>query len=443
MTEHAICFQCIKDEHLREIVESKGEPLKCEVCGGKDANAFTYSQLGEELQLVIREHFHQGPTVKKFYDDDKEGWEQEGDSLAYVVQMVLGQDVEEEGKLVSAVIAAEHYYPGDGEDAFYDDTSLYVRRKATPHELTAEWQYLQEELAHRRRFFSESARVLFNRLFDGVPQLEVWDAEADAWAPVVYELPVGTHVSRARVVKSESQLRDIVNHPSRELGAPPAALSVSVRMNPNGIVVFYAAMDRETCLAEMRPPLGGRVLAGTFRTTLPIRVLDFRRLEKARLAELSYFDPQFASERERAVFLRRLHALISRPVIPGREDDYLITQTLSEYLAHIHQPLLDGVLFRSVQRAGGTNIVLFGRDGFEVGAQPDGDLAELPFPLLGAMMDSASPTLEFPVEFVQNSAKLFITRAIEYEHHEAWFSVHEGHVFVHDDDGDEGFDEDD
>ena len=76
MTEHAICFQCIEDEHLREIVESKGEPLKCEVCGEEDVNAFTYSQLGEELQPVIREHLHQGPTVKMFYDDDKEGWEQ-------------------------------------------------------------------------------------------------------------------------------------------------------------------------------------------------------------------------------------------------------------------------------------------------------------------------------------------------------------------------------
>lgn len=441
MTDHAICFQCIEDEHLREIVESGGEPLKCEVCGGQDANAFTYSQLGEELQSVIREHFHQGPTVKKFYDDDNEGWEQEGDSLAYVVQMVLGQDVKDEGELVSAVIAAENYYPGDGGDAFYDNTSLYVRRKAMPHELTAEWQYLQEELAHRRRFFSESARVLFNRLFEGVPQLEVWNEEVDAWAPVVCELPAGTQLSRARVVKSESQLRDIVNHPSRELGAPPPALSVSGRMNPNGIVVFYAAMDRETCLAEMRPPLGGRVLVGTFRTTVPIRVLDFRRLEKSRLAELSYFDPQFASERERAVFLRHLHALISQPVIPGREEDYLITQTLAEYLAHIHQPLLDGVLFRSVQRAGGTNIVLFGSDGFEVGAQAVGDLAELPFPLLSPTMDSATPTLQFPVEFVPDSAKLFITRAIEYEHHEAWFSVHEDHVFVHIDDGDDDFDE--
>lgn len=442
MTDHAICYQCIEDELLREIVESEGEPLTCEVCGSEEANAFTYEQLGEQLEPIIREHFHQGPTVKMFYDDDREGWEQQGDTLAYVAQMVLGQDVKHEHDLVRAVIAAEDYYQGDGGDAFFDNTSLYVRRKATPHELTHEWLHLQEELAHRRRFFSASAQFLFSKLFEGVEELEVWDAEADTWQPVLRHVPTGTAVFRAREVKSEAKLRDIVQHPVRELGAPPPVLSTGGRMNANGIVVFYAAMDQESCLAEMRPPLGSKVLIGEFRTTRPLRVLDFQRLEQARPSELSYFDPQFASERERAIFLRRLHSLISRPVVPGREHDYLITQTMAEYLAHVHQPALDGVMFRSVQRAGGVNIVLFGRDGFEVAAQPQGGAAD-PVPiLLLPLPDPATPTLEFPAEFVAESAKLFVTRSIEYQHHEVWFNVHEGDVFVHDDAGVEDLDDD-
>ena len=92
------------------------------------------------------------------------------------------------------------------------------------------------------------------------------------------------------------------------------------------------------------------MLVGRFRTTQALRVLDFRRLEAARLAELSYFDSTHAEQRERAVFLRRLHGRISRPVVPGHEDEYLITQTLTEYLAHVHLPAFDGVIFQSVQR---------------------------------------------------------------------------------------------
>jgi hypothetical protein len=171
-------------------------------------------------------------------------------------------------------------------------------------------------------------------------------------------------------------------------------------------------------------------------------VLDFRRLEKARLAELSYFDPRFASERERAVFLRRLHGLISRPVVPGREDDYLITQTMSEYLAHVHRPTLDGVMFGSVQRDGGTNIVLFGRDGYEPVTPAADGVVDLP--LLGPVPfgQEAKPTQEFPVNFVAESAKLFITRAIGYEHDEVHFSVDRERVFVHDDHDGEEFDGD-
>lgn len=341
-----------------------------------------------------------------------------------------------------AVIAAEDYYPGDGDDAFFDETSLYVRRKATPHELTHEWQHLQEDLAHRRRFFSASAQILFNKLFESVEELEVWDAETDTRQPVLRDVPTVTAVFRAREVKSEAQLRDIVQHPARELGAPQPGLSTGGRMNANGIVVFYAAMDRETCLAEMRPPLGGKVLIGEFRTTQPLRVLDFQRLEQARPSELSYFDPQLASERERAVFLRRLHALISRPVVPGRELDYLITQTMAEYLGRVHQPALDGVMFRSVQRAGGVNIVLFGRDGFEVAAPPQGETADpvpmLPLPLPGP----AAPASSFRPSSSPTSAKLLVTRSIEYQHHEAWFTVHEGDVLVHDDAGVEDIDDD-
>ena len=208
-------------------------------------------------------------------------------------------------------------------------------------------------------------------------------------------------------------------------------------MNAAGVAVFYGALDSDTCLAEMRPALGGRVLVGEFRTTRPLRVLDFRRLEGARLAELSYFDSKYGEQRERAVFLRRLHGLISRPVVPGHEDEYLITQTLTEYLAHVHRPTFDGVIFQSVQRQGGANLVLFGRDGFEQLIDiAEGNADKLP--LFTPPLPEGEPKqiLLFPVEHVTNSAKLYVTRSIEYSHHELHFSVDEKYLFVHDHDED-------
>lgn len=432
MSEHAICCKCIKDEVLRAKVESEGEPLVCESCGDEHNNAFSYERLGEELELVVREHFQFGSSVRKFYDDDEEGWEQDGEMLSNIIQTVLGQDVDDPDALVSALMDAEDYWPGDGEEAFYDDTQLYVTRKATPHGWMAEWHYLEDELAHRRRFFSVTARDLFDRLLEGVADLKFFNKDTDQWLPVVNELPVGTDVLRARVVRSDSELRTFVETPSRELGAPPPEKVPAGRMNPAGIAVFYAALDSDTCLAEMRPALGGRVLVGEFRTVQVLRILDFRRLEAARLAELSYFDPKYAEQRERAVFLRQLHRLISRPVAPGHEDEYLIAQTLTEYLAHVHRPTFDGVIFQSVQRQGGANVVLFVRDGLEPVIQIVEDNA-VKLPLFTPLLPGDEPrqVLHFPVEYVSNSAKLYVTRSIEYSHHELHFSVDEKHLFVY------------
>ena len=109
----------------------------------------------------------------------------------------------------------------------------------------------------------------------------------------------------------------------------------------------------------MRPALGGDTALVELQTTKPLRMLDFTRLQKSHGEGLSYFQPNFTEEVERRAFLRRLHTLISQPVVPGREADYLITQTMAEYLAHVHQEPFDGILFKSVQRAGGINVVLF------------------------------------------------------------------------------------
>ncbi len=316
-------------------------------------------------------------------------------------------------------------------------TSNHNEAKATPHAWMAQWHYLRDELAHRRRFFSNGARELFDSLLEGVTDLKFFDQDTDHWLPVVNELPVGTEVLRARVVRSDSELREFVETPSRELGAPPPEKAPTGRMNAAGIAVFYGALDSDTCLAEMRPALGGRVLVGEFRTTHALRVLDFTRLEAARLAELSYFDSKYAEQRERAVFLRRLHGLISRPVVPGHEDEYLITQTLTEYLAHVHRPSFDGVIFESVQREGGANIVLFGRDGLEQVIDIPEDNADK-LPLFTPPLPGGEPmqVLLFPAEYVTDSAKLYVTRSIEYSHHDLHFSVDEKHLFVYEYDKD-------
>lgn len=101
-------------------------------------------------------------------------------------------------------------------------------------------------------------------------------------------------------------------------------------------------------------------MSGRFRLTRSVRLLDFIALDKAYEASpLSQFDPSYAEQMGRRIFLETLHSKITVPVLSNQEHEYLATQVMAEYLATQIDPPLDGVLFASAQGRKGTNLTLF------------------------------------------------------------------------------------
>ena len=133
-------------------------------------------------------------------------------------------------------------------------------------------------------------------------------------------------------------------------------------MNSAGIPVFYGAQERKICVAEVRPPVGGRVVTGKFELIRNVRLLDLDRLARA-FVETSHFDERYTEHYARYAFLRQLVAEITAPVLPQEETkEYLPTQVIADFLAFKACPKLDGILFRSSQTEGnGQNVVLFNR----------------------------------------------------------------------------------
>jgi hypothetical protein len=144
----------------------------------------------------------------------------------------------------------------------------------------------------------------------------------------------------------------------------------------------------------MRPPLGGTTAVIALKTTKILRLLNFKRLSKC-YGQLSYFQPNYADELERFKFLRFLERRISKPIVPGDEAEYLITQTMTEYLAHIDLNSFDGIIFSSAQRSEAINVVLFPHQGSEY-----------------------LPAAHFPIAYVDESLKFFETKTISYTHQE-------------------------
>ncbi|EML1597276.1 RES family NAD+ phosphorylase [Burkholderia cenocepacia] len=386
-----ICSECFEDSHLRDMVRREGVIGKCRKCE-EWREGISTERLGQILAPILREVVRPGEIVP-FYDGGKIRTRQHGDSIAEWVYEVLGQALDFEHEIVDAIIATDVWNPRRGGEPFWNDDQNYERIPPISDDYLEKWRGVLLDVKHQRRFFSEMAGQFFTELFDGVESMYVPSGRRRL--RVVKHLAKGTRLFRARVVTSGSKLREMIEDPLKHIGPPPLSDARSGRMNAEGISVFYGASERDTCLAEMRPSRGNDIALIELETTRKLRILDFCRLDGARMAKsLSYFQQDFKPQRARRQFLRILHTLIAQPVTSGREGDYLITQTMAEYLSHVARPRFDGIIFQSTQRTGGKNIVLF----------PN------------AMVDADGAPQGLPLTLVDNEVHLYKTQAITYSH---------------------------
>ena len=269
-TRHAICIRCISDKHLQDIVKAEGTIRNCTECNRDTSPAFTAEELGRTLEPVLRQRLEWAEDT---------GWSDSGDTLEYFVNEFLAQDVEFVESIVEAVIDAENVWPPDGEEPFFDETYNYVRRNIYPDELTRQWNAVQKELQHSRRYFSSTSKSFFSHLFENIDHLQ---ARIDfELGNVVCETPSGTTVYRARECLSPSTLQEVFMDPLANAGPPPPEKSHAGRMNAEGVTVLYAALEVDTAISELRPPLGADTIVIRLSTTTDLRLLDFRRLENA------------------------------------------------------------------------------------------------------------------------------------------------------------------
>jgi hypothetical protein len=100
--------------------------------------------------------------------------------------------------------------------------------------------------------------------------MKSWNEKAKQEESVVCDFPEGSKLYRARTCDSSSRLNEFYTQPFKK-GPPPAEQARAGRMNVEGVVVFYGATDPDTCLAEMRPALGGDTALIELRTTKSLR----------------------------------------------------------------------------------------------------------------------------------------------------------------------------
>jgi hypothetical protein len=391
-----ICSACIENKHLKRRISDEGEPGRCSECNRRRKSTVGIMDFGKWLEPVLANCLCPGDEMPFFHsDDDSPDYQQEGEELEEHIPEILGQTMEINEEIARAVRDAEIVDYREGGTPLFDDGVCYVRRLASTRRLDSLWERIEEELKYRKRFFNTEAKSFFDAIFFDIDTSKAHSKQTGKLSSVIRILRTGSTIFRARIC-TDNHVKDTIQAgPWKHVGPPPRSLASEGRMNGKGVVMFYGAMDRSTCIAELRPPLQAKIAVIQVKIQRNLRLLDFTRLENCRLPKLDYFQPDYQSEVDKFFFRLSLGKRISQPVTPGEEHNYLVTQTMAEYLAFIHMRPLDGILFRSSQMKGGKNVVLFSKATF--------------------LTEDNEP--EFSVGYVAKSLEFHSVDAVRYRHH--------------------------
>ncbi|MBM3302745.1 MAG: RES family NAD+ phosphorylase [Deltaproteobacteria bacterium] len=141
-----------------------------------------------------------------------------------------------------------------------------------------------------------------------------------------------------------------------KMSAPPEDIVKAGRVNPPGIPMLYAAMEKDTAVTEVRPEKGANVTIARLAAKGPLRVVDLTSVPVIP-DPFACGEDTLASSIVRNAFLRCLNTSLSVPV--RREDidiEYLPTQYVAEV---IRDAGYDGILYTSSLAEGGKNVVVF------------------------------------------------------------------------------------
>lgn len=336
-----ICLKCIGDKPLQVLVEENSAQICCSYCH-HESTGISMEEFAKIVDEYLRNYIGIGESHPTYPDDsDSATYEQEGESLEWVLQEELGIDYDPAKDLVAILVKNDPAYPPDGEDPFYQDDQNYVRANVSSREHHHNWDEFTIRVKHQRRFFDIEVKDKLASLL-GKPG----SPEALALPTLVIE-PGGIDLMyRARLISSRHEAIRILREPQKELKSPQSKDAKAGRMNPAGISVFYGALSENTAIAEVRPSVGSSVVVGAFKILKKMRLLNLPQIDLCYTG--SIFDPDYENRVSRRDFFQKFHNLITKPILPTEEFiEYVPTQAVAEYVAHVLN--FDGIIYASAQ----------------------------------------------------------------------------------------------
>ena len=198
--EGRICSRCIENKYLKKMIQDEGKANRCSECKQRRPHTVTIERFGAAILPVLKNCLYRGDEIPFFSSDSSSPeWQQEGEELVDHIPSFLGQDLEINQEIADAVIAAEVVNEAEGETAFFDEGVHYIKGSSASERLSWNWESIEEELKHRRRFFNTEAKTFFDTIFAEIDTLNSHTSNSAKTRRVIRKLPKGSALFRARV----------------------------------------------------------------------------------------------------------------------------------------------------------------------------------------------------------------------------------------------------
>ena len=361
-----VCARCIVDSGIAAFIADSAEANYCSFCSAESDEPIgsRLDEVGEYVNSCLEEGY--GDAVNELPWDNEEG-EYFGDNwdtyelLTNVITLDLPND--HHGKLLHALV--DHI----------DDRTWCEKNGLGPNDqehVIYSWRHFYNVITKEPRFFFADYGPDLDEpgTYDPGQVLDsIFEIASDLG--LFKTLPQGTALYRARWEGTQVTLKT-----AQELGPPPQRKAVQAnRMNPPGIVMFYACDEVETALLEVAQQ-PGRFAVGQWETLRPAIVLDLTDIPG--IPGIFEYDPSDSHypNRSAVTFIRHIADQISQPI--DRDDrihvEYVPTQVVTEFLRaqEIWQgERIDGIKYASSLDPNHASYVLFADQAHVLADSPD------------------------------------------------------------------------
>jgi hypothetical protein len=310
-----VCINCIKEPHLKKLVEEEGGIGVCTSCGSQTQSIDTsYNRFFQLIKALIRFHYSEWDYNTHWGGDSYHSLFYGEDNILFYQSKAQSDDSYED--MVLSIIESpvyEDYDKGVTVFAGYmEDGSPAGILRSIKSERSQELVEISKRLKDENYFIVEDQLKTILLKYKG---------------RMDNKLQNGTEYYRARIGISEKKNAFSMGFEGKvhyspyrykEISAPSPRIAGEGRINRSGVSFFYAATDKYTAVSEVRPHPGDQVSIGKFRLNRDVMVCDFSDSQIMHFFENDKLLDEF-------VHLNTLNAFMNKTVTPSGREHYTIT----------------------------------------------------------------------------------------------------------------------